>query len=148
MNNQEPKNIFSIAWLLMHGLSAHCRDKSMRINERITSFQLQLSIIIFFIGLAWVIYSATSHGLSAYINDPFQRSGSVLVLVAIYLDYSYRESAIIKISLSISSPNIRNKYYLLSHYLILFASAVRPTAIFSAVLGTLIWGYVGALQNN
>lgn len=141
MNITKPTNIFSIIWLLLKGAVSHSKDKSKRLSDRSASFQLQLSSIIFLIGIAWVVCSTISSNIVSNISEPFQRSGSILVLVAIYLDYSFRESAIIKITLSISSPAESRKYCYFGFYLIKLAAIVRPFAILSAIIGTLIWGY-------
>lgn len=101
------------------------------------SLQLQFSFILFIVGITWVLFSAVCDGIENIISDPFERSGSVLVLVAVYLDYSFRESAVAEISRSMVS----GEYQIVRHYLIKVAVVVRPIAIFSVITGTLIWGY-------
>lgn len=138
----DPKNIFSITWFFFKGLAQHCSDRSIRVGERIASFQLQLSLLVYFIGISWFWLSANYDGLG--IESAFERSGSVLVLVAIYLDYSYRESAVAQISRSMRS----SEYRLLARYMINLAVFIRPFAIFSGILGTLIWGYGSQFHNT
>lgn len=132
--------------ILCCGMYRHTTDKTITIEARRASFVMQLSLLIFCSGATWVFASIFCTSISNNINNAFERSGSVLVLVSVFLEYAYRSSAIRRVTLSVSSIRPRDENYSeVTHYLINFASWVRSFAVLAGISGTLIWGYGSAI---
>ena len=98
---------------MVAGLWRYATDTNIEADARKLVKQLFAAIALFLTGIVWVTASGTSEWIGTRIDSPFQRSGSVLVLVAVYLEYCFRESAIRSISLAVPRQPLDEKYGLM-----------------------------------